>query len=184
VVLIIGLVFLVAAVVVGVAGVLSNHGSGHALTHPFAVLGYHATGSTGRLFLYGIVVGAVALLGLSLLLDAARRTSRRGAEARLALAQSRRETAAASADRDFLLDQREAARADAASTPGNRPAGDIGSADEDGDGQRGSENPFRRRAASVQPAVTASGYAAGDVPVSEVPADASIPAADGSVPAK
>jgi hypothetical protein len=128
-VLIIGLVILVAAVVVGVAGVLSNHGSGHALAHPFAVLGYHVTGSAGRLFLYGIVVGAVALLGLSLLLAAARRTSRRGAEARLALGQSQRETAAATADRDSLLDQRETARANAASTPGGRPASVIGSAD-------------------------------------------------------
>ena len=52
----------------GVAGVLSNSGSGHALTHHFAVFGYHVTGSTGTLFLYGIVVGALGLVGLSLLL--------------------------------------------------------------------------------------------------------------------
>jgi len=50
-IIIIGLVILVAAVVVGVAGVLSNNGSGHALTHPFALFGYHVTGSTGTLFL-------------------------------------------------------------------------------------------------------------------------------------
>ena len=49
--------------VVGVAGVLGNGGSGHALTHGFAVFGYHVTGSTGTLFLYGIVVGAVACSG-------------------------------------------------------------------------------------------------------------------------
>jgi hypothetical protein len=128
-VLIIGLVILVAAVAVGVAGVLSNHGSGHALAHPFAVLGYHVTGSAGRLFLYGIVVGAVALLGLGLLLAGARGASRRGAQARLALARSRRETAAASAGRGSLPGQREAARAGAAGTPGNRPAGATGSAD-------------------------------------------------------
>jgi hypothetical protein len=46
-IIIIGLVILVAAVVAGVAGVLSNSGSGHALTHQFAVFGYHVTGSTG-----------------------------------------------------------------------------------------------------------------------------------------
>jgi hypothetical protein len=34
--------------------VLGNHGIGHELVHPFAVLGYHVTGSEGRLFLYGI----------------------------------------------------------------------------------------------------------------------------------
>ena len=65
-IIIIGLIILVAAVIAGVAGVLSNSGSGHALTHNFAVFGYHVTGSTGTLFLYGIVVGALAVLGLSL----------------------------------------------------------------------------------------------------------------------
>ena len=88
-IIIIGLIILVAAVVAGVAGVLSNSGSGHALTHHFAVFGYHVTGSTGTLFLYGIVVGALALLGLSLLLAGVRRTSRRGHEARRGLVQSR-----------------------------------------------------------------------------------------------
>jgi hypothetical protein len=78
-IIIIGLVILVAAVVAGVAGVLSNSGSGHALNHNFAAFGYHVTGSTGTLFLYGIVVGAVGLLGLSLLLAGARRTAARPA---------------------------------------------------------------------------------------------------------
>src|ERR1039458_8259292 len=71
IIIIIGLVILIAAVVAGVAGVLSNSGSGHPLTHHFAVLGYHVTGSTGTLFLYGIVVGALALFGLRLLLAGA-----------------------------------------------------------------------------------------------------------------
>jgi hypothetical protein len=126
-IIIIGLVILVAAVVAGVAGVLSNSGSGHALTHQFAVFGYHVTGSTGTLFLYGIVVGAIAVAGLSLLLAAARRTSRRGHEARRGLRRSRRETAAVSRDRDDLLGQRDAARDRAASmhVNGSSPAGDI-----------------------------------------------------------
>jgi len=126
-IIIIGLVILVAAVIVGVAGVLSNSGSGHALTHPFALFGYHVTGSTGTLFLYGIVVGAIALAGLSLLLAAARRTSRRGHEARRGLRQSRRETAAVSQDRDDLIDQRDAARDHTVSTVdnGDSPADNI-----------------------------------------------------------
>jgi hypothetical protein len=126
-IIIIGLVILVAAVVAGVAGVLSNSGSGHALTHQFALFGYHVTGSTGTLFLYGIVVGAIAVAGLSLLLAAARRTSRRGHEARRGLRQSRRETAAVSQDRDDLLGQRDAARDRAASrhVNGSSPAGDV-----------------------------------------------------------
>jgi hypothetical protein len=124
-IVILGLIILVAAVVVGVAGVLSNGGSGHALTHGFAVFGYHVTGSTGTLFLYGIVVGALGMLGLSLLLAGARRTSRRGSDARRGLKQSRRETATASQSRDDLIDQRDAARAYTASDLGNgTPRGD------------------------------------------------------------
>src|ERR1700691_1938949 len=91
--IIIGLVILVAAVVAGVSGVLSNSGSGHPLTHHFAVFGYHVTGSTGTLFLSGIVVGAVGLAGLSLLLAGARRTAVRGRDARRDLARSRQESA-------------------------------------------------------------------------------------------
>ena len=116
-IIIFGLVILVAAVIVGVAGVLANGGHDHAVTH-FAVFGYHVTGSTGTLFLYGIVIGALAMAGLSMLLAGARRTSRRGREARLGLAQSRRETAVVSADRDDLASQRDTARAYTASTPG------------------------------------------------------------------
>jgi hypothetical protein len=109
-IVILGLVILVAALIAGVAGVLANGGHAHAVTH-FAVFGYHVTGSTGTLFLYGIVVGALALAGLSVLLAGARRTSRRGRDARRGLAQSRRETAAVSADRDDLRGQRDTARA-------------------------------------------------------------------------
>ena len=113
-IVILGLIILVAALVVGVAGVLSNAGSAHALTHGFAVLGYHVTGSTGTLFLYGIVVGALAMLGLSLLLAGARRTSRRGSASRRDLEQSRSETAAVSQQRDDLLNRAEAAPPDTA----------------------------------------------------------------------
>jgi hypothetical protein len=176
-IIIIGLVILVAAVVAGVAGVLSNSGSGHPLTHPFAVFGYHVTGSTGTLFLYGIVVGALGLLGLSLLLAGARRTSRRGREARRGLRQSRRETAVVSQDRDDLLGQRETARAYTASTLGNGPAGggrDPGA--DAGGGQRSKWHLFGPRSASPQaaaPPVPAASEPAPDVPARDVPADAS-----------
>src|ERR1700735_2664615 len=100
-IIILGLVILVAALIVGVAGVLANGGPAHAVTH-FAAFGYHVTGSTGTLFLYGIVVGALGLPGLPPLRPGAPRPSRRGREARLGLAQSRRDTAAVSADRDDL----------------------------------------------------------------------------------
>jgi hypothetical protein len=122
-IILLGLVVLVAAVVVGVAGVLANGGDGHALSGNFAVFGYHVTGSTGTLFLYGIVVGAVGLCGLSLLLAGARRTARRGRTARRDLKQSRRETAVVSSERDDLAEQqqRDAANADAHAAPGRSP---------------------------------------------------------------
>ena len=65
----------------------------HPLPENFAVFGYHVTGSTGTLFLFGIVVGAVAMLGLSVLLAGARRTAGRGRDARHELKRSQRETA-------------------------------------------------------------------------------------------
>jgi hypothetical protein len=112
-IVIIGLVILVGAVIAGVSGVLTNSGHAHATGH-FAVFGYHVTGSTGTLFLYGMVVGAIGLAGLSMLLAGARRTSRRGRAARQNLRESRRETAAVSQDRDDLLGQRDTALASTA----------------------------------------------------------------------
>src|ERR1700729_2775606 len=109
-IVILGLVILVAAVIAGVAGVLANGGHAHAVTH-FATFGYHVTGSTGTLFLYGIVIGVLGMLGLSLLLVGARRTSRRGRDARRGLARSRRETAAESQEREEPHGQRDTLRA-------------------------------------------------------------------------
>jgi hypothetical protein len=136
-IIVLGLVILVAAVIAGVAGVLGNSGGTHALTHGFAALGYHVTGSTGTLFLYGIVIGAAGMLGLSLLLAAARHTSRRGSAARRGLRQSRQETAAVSQDRDDLIGQRDTARAYTASTLANgTPGGDRHLSPADGRGNR------------------------------------------------
>ena len=174
-IVILGLVILVGVVIIGVAGVLGNAGSGHALTHGFAVLGYHVTGSTGTLFLYGIVVGAVALAGLSLLLAGARRTSRRGSAARRSLRQSRRETAAVSADRDDLIGQRDTARGYTASTVGNStPASDPRRGESDG--RRSGLHLFGyqlgRRPAAAGPPGSATGQPGPDVPADGPPAPA------------
>jgi hypothetical protein len=56
------------------------------------------------LFLFGIVVGAVAMLGLSVLLAGARRTAGRGRDARHELKRSQRETAFLNQDRDQRLE--------------------------------------------------------------------------------
>ena len=107
---VLGLIIFVVAVVVGLAGVLGNAGSEHALTDGFAVFGIEVNGSTGTLFLVGILVGVAATVGLGLLLAGARRTAVRGRTARSELEQSRRQTAAVSQERDDLVDQNYADR--------------------------------------------------------------------------
>ena len=130
-----GLVILLAALVLGLAAVLTNMGITHQPVHPFTVLGYHVNGSTGRLFLYGIVVGMIGFLGLVMLLAGVRRSARAGRAARRELKQSRRETAAVSRDRDELLGQRDTGREgilDARLTPyGRAQAGASPTAMED-----------------------------------------------------
>jgi hypothetical protein len=179
-IIIIGLVVLIAAVIAGVAGVLANSGSAHALTHGFAVFGYHVTGSTGTLFLYGIVVGVIGLFGLSLLLAGARRTSRRGHAARRGLKQSRQETATASQARDDLLDEREATRASAAGTPANSTPSD-GHRSETSSSRWGRLPRFGHRPASAG----APHGPAANPPAADVAADSPRPAessANGSRP--
>jgi hypothetical protein len=119
-IVILGLIIFIAAVVVGVAGVLTNSASGHELTGGFSVFGHGMTGSTGTLFLYGIIVGGAALLGLILLLTGARRrSSRRGSVSRRGLRQSRRETTSAGGNRDDLVGRRGPFRAENAKARGN-----------------------------------------------------------------
>jgi hypothetical protein len=177
--IIIGLVILIAAVVAGVAGVLANSGSGHPLTHHFAVFGYHVTGSTGTLFLSGIVVGALGMLGLSLLLAGTRRTSRRGREARRGLTQSRRETATVTQDRDDLRGQRETARAYTASTLDDDPSANGRGRSAAADGGRHSKwHLFQPRSGAARPADPSDPSDASVPAVNEhapdVPADASV----------
>jgi hypothetical protein len=171
-IIVLGLVVLVAAIVVGVAGVLGNRGIGHELVHSFSVLGYHVTGSEGRLFLYGMVVGAVGVAALCLLLAAARRTSRRGSDARRGLRQSRQETADVTRDRDDLLDQRETARAYTASAPDSAPRSDSpsGSDDSRGNGSR----LFRRGPAPAHAVAEPTEPPNGQV-VRDAPADTPAP---------
>ncbi|MCB5909249.1 hypothetical protein [Streptomyces pinistramenti] len=98
-IVILGLILLVAAIVVGVAAIITNVGAAHELTQAFKVFGYHATGTTGALFLFGVIVGAVAILGLSMLLAGMHRTPRRERHiARRGLAEPRQEPAAVRRD--------------------------------------------------------------------------------------
>src|ERR1700693_1161366 len=116
-IVIVGLAVLLFAVFVGVVGVLNNAGAAHPLSENFSVLGYHVTGSTGTLFLFGIVIGALAMLGLSVLLAGAQRTAGRGRDARRELQRSQREAEFVNRDRDF---QRQPVGA-APGAPSSRP---------------------------------------------------------------
>jgi len=109
---IVGLVVLLIGVIVGTVGVLGNAGATHPLAENFSVLGYHVTGSTGTLFLSGIVVGAVGLLGLSVLLAGARRSAVRGRDARRDLARPQRETSFVNRHRSQELDHQGGADTD------------------------------------------------------------------------
>ncbi|MFI1177606.1 hypothetical protein [Streptomyces melanogenes] len=113
-ILILGLVILITALIIGLTGIVGNTGAGHGLGDggDFSIFGYHVTGSTGSLFLSGIIVGAAALLGLSLIMMGARRSTRRSARTRRELGTSRREAAVVDRERDDLLKQRDGARAE------------------------------------------------------------------------
>jgi TRAP-type C4-dicarboxylate transport system permease large subunit len=116
-IVIVGLIVLLVAVIVGFTGVLTNAGPAHPLSENFSVFGYHVTGSTGTLFLFGIVVGAVGMLGLCVLLAGARRTAGRGRDARHELKRSQRETAFLNQERDQRLEHQQAGAASGSAVP-------------------------------------------------------------------
>ena len=118
---IVGLLMLLAAVGVGLSGALANSGSEHLLGQDFSVLGLQLGGlTTGQLFLYGIIIGVLGMLGLSLLLGVfnKRMASRKS---RRALKGSQKESQALRTDRDRLTQQlddehTEQARAESSTT--------------------------------------------------------------------
>jgi len=133
-IVIIGLLILIAAAGVAVAGVAANSGSAHPLGDSFVIFGQSITGlSIGQVFLFGIVVGVVGMLGLAVLFGTFnRRLASRGS--RRALKGSRRESAALRLDRERLTQQldderSERLRVDAAPTADTSPA--VGAADSD-----------------------------------------------------
>ncbi|MEV5651077.1 hypothetical protein AB0L57_22735 [Nocardia sp. NPDC052254] len=87
----IGLIVLLAALVVGVGAALANSGDTHVLASEFTVFGIHFTPTQNELFGAGAAVGAVAMLGLALVLSGAFSSARRHAEIRRELRYSRRE---------------------------------------------------------------------------------------------
>ena len=104
-IIIFGLVVLLAAVILGLTGVLTNSGDGHArqTNSPSSdttsrARPEHCSSTASSSEQWG-------MLGLSLLLAGARRTSRRGRLARHDLKEARHETDIVSQDRDHLAEQ-------------------------------------------------------------------------------
>lgn len=104
-IIVIGLIVLIVAAILAVAGVGTNMDSSHSLGGDFAIFGQHLnSASTGQLFLYGIIIGIGAALGLSILYAAfLRRLSSR--RLRRELKDSRGETTALRMDHDRLTQQ-------------------------------------------------------------------------------
>ena len=67
--MLIGLLLLVAAAVVGAVGVATNVGTTDALATSFNIFGFQIAGPSGWLFLDGIVVGGVGMVGVGLLYE-------------------------------------------------------------------------------------------------------------------
>lgn len=121
--IILGLVVAVAAVAAGVAGVAANTSEANRLTSDFAVFDYHFAGTTGELFLIGIIVGLVGGLGVGLVAAGAWRSTRKSLVTRRELRQSRREVAAA--QRDLAKRKEPANKPVPAGAGGRRPAWSV-----------------------------------------------------------
>jgi uncharacterized membrane protein len=110
-IVIVGLLILIAAAGVAVAGVAANTGTTHPAGDAFVIFGQSVTGlSVGQVFLFGIIVGVVGMLALAMLLGTFnQRLASRGS--RRALKGSRSESAALRLDRERLTQQLDDERA-------------------------------------------------------------------------
>lgn len=88
--IVLGVLLLLAAGVVAVSALSGNSGDAHQLPGGVSVLGYHLNMTEGRLFGYGLALGAAAMLGLVLLFAGSARTSRSRIRTRRALADARK----------------------------------------------------------------------------------------------
>ena len=105
-----GLLLLAAAAIVALVGVLANVGGAHALNSDFSLFGYHLHGSTGQLLLIGVIVGAVGMLGLTMLLAGLGRGFSRRVTTRRELKQTRRQADSLHEERQTLAYQLEQER--------------------------------------------------------------------------
>jgi hypothetical protein len=89
--IVLGVLLLIGAGVLAVSAISGNSGAAHPLPGGVAVLGYHLDMSVGRLFTYGLILGAAAMLGLVMLFAGTARISRSRARTRQTLAAARQD---------------------------------------------------------------------------------------------
>jgi len=109
-----GLLLLAGAGVTVLVGFLANNGAENSIPNGFEVFGYDINTTTGRLFLYGAIVGVVGLLGLNLLLSGLGRGVKHRAASRRERKTYRHRTETLQEERDRLageLEEERAARA-------------------------------------------------------------------------
>jgi len=109
----IGLLLLAGAGLTVLVGFLANTGVEHTIPGGFELFGYEISGSTGRLFLYGAILGVVGMLGLNLLLTGLGRGVKHKVANRRERKTYRRRTETLQGERDRLareLDEERAAR--------------------------------------------------------------------------
>ena len=112
-----GLLLLAGAGLTVLVGFLANNGADHAIAGGFELFGYNVDTSSGRLFLYGAIVGVVGMLGLNLLLAGLGRGVKHKVATRRERKTYRRRTETLQDERDRLAD--ELAEQRAAGVPGN-----------------------------------------------------------------
>jgi uncharacterized membrane protein YciS (DUF1049 family) len=97
-IILIGLIVLIAAIVVGASAIAANSDQAHMLSTHFTIFDHQFSGTESQLFAAGAGVGAVAMLGLVLLVAGAFGTQRRHAQTRRELRATRKQASAVQRD--------------------------------------------------------------------------------------
>ena len=100
-----GLLLLAGAGLTVLVGFFANNGADHAISGGFELFGYDFNSSTGRLFLFGAIVGVVGMLGLNLLLAGLGRGVKHKVATRRERKTYRRRTETLQEERDRLADE-------------------------------------------------------------------------------
>jgi ABC-type Na+ efflux pump permease subunit len=116
-----GLLVLLAVGAIGIARITAYNGTTHSSPFRLDVTGYHLQGPGSRLFLFGLLIGALAMLGLSTMVAGLGRGFRRRPAARQLLTGSRQPTSALQEHNDQVTRDRDVADDWSAATAQHAP---------------------------------------------------------------